>query len=132
MTFKTRVFVFVLPVMFAAVIHDSVFVFETFCLVGITLSVAVCYLIPLLQWKERSQKVDQMIKNFRDSIKLIYSGETRTVEDQNSAKYISILSNIQLGHDQIHDLFEPHGSDGLNCINQRLITLFNDQGNYSA
>ena len=51
-TVEIAIFVFFVPWVIAAAIHESLFVVQTYCLLGMTLTLFICYLLPFKLWMD--------------------------------------------------------------------------------
>lgn len=71
----TYITLFVMPWVFGAIFHDSLFLFQAFSLVGLTLTVVVCYLLPLYLWSAQASKAVDIKLNFKESLQQIYEGD---------------------------------------------------------
>lgn len=64
-----------MPWIFGAIFHDCLFLFQALSLVGLTLTIVVCYLLPLYLWCTQAEKAVEIKLNFKESLQQIYEGD---------------------------------------------------------
>lgn len=88
---------------------------------GISLSLFVCYLVPLYLWSEQIKVANEIQTNFRDSVRQIYEGDTLSVKESFEMPkhieyvYCADVSNERVGYKNIAPLMH---SDSFKAISQ--------------
>jgi hypothetical protein len=102
--------VFLMPWFISAFIHKTNFFFQIASLMGISISLFVCYLVPLYLWSEQVKVANEIQTNFRDSVRQIYEGDKLSVKESfeipNHIEYVycADVSTDRLGYKNIAPL----------------------------
>lgn len=80
-SFEIYVLVYIVPWVICAFIHNSDFIFQCFSLIGISLTLLVCYILPFCLWMNQTAFANEIKINFKDSVRMIFEGDKRSLKE---------------------------------------------------